>query len=177
MLKGILSCTVRYGLHLSRVLLCTTLVLGLNSAQSATKTSHTQTSILSISGLIDASEPVHFSYETLKKLPHHQVATSTVVTDGIIHFEGVLMRDLLASVGATGKVVAALALNGYTIDIPIEDATDYDVLVAWSANGNLLDPKTKGPLWIIYPRDHFRQLQDMRYDYRWVWQLHHLTVK
>lgn len=133
--------------------------------------------ILSVSGQIASDVHLQFSYNNLSKLAHHQVTTTTVVTDGIIRFEGVLLRDLLNSVGATGKVVTALATNGYEIDIPIKDAYQYDVLIAWSANEVLLDPKNKGPLWIIYPRDHFKQLQDIRYDYRWVWQLEHLTIK
>lgn len=133
--------------------------------------------ILTISGLIGSAQSIQFSYSELRKLPHHHVRTSTVVTDGVIHFEGVLLRDLLASVGAKGKIVEALALNGYAIDIPVKDADQYDVLVAWAANSTLLDPKDKGPLWIIYPRDQFKILQDMRYDYRWVWQLKQLTVR
>ena len=133
--------------------------------------------ILTVSGLIGSALPIQLSYNELSKLPHHYVKTSTVVTDGVIQFEGVLLRDLLASVGAKGKQVEALALNGYAIDIPVKDADQYDVLVAWAADGILLDPKDKGPLWIIYPRDQFKTLQEMRYDYRWVWQLQQLTVR
>jgi len=44
-------------------------------------------------------------------------------------------------------------------------------------DGERLLPSGKGPFWIVYPRNDVRQLQDIRYDYRWVWQLHQLTVK
>ena len=38
-------------------------------------------------------------------------------------------------------------------------------------------PDDKGPFWIVYPRDQHEVLQDIRYDYRWVWQLDSLQVK
>ncbi|MCI2394477.1 hypothetical protein [Aliiroseovarius sediminis] len=40
-----------------------------------------------------------------------------------------------------------------------------------------LERSDKGPLWIVYPRDAHKELQDIRYDYRWVWQLSELAVK
>lgn len=168
-------------LLLSVILFCLSLLMSVCKANSTNPDlivlSDNDKPILTVSGLIGSALPIQLSYNELSKLPHHHVKTSTVVTDGVIHFEGVLLRDLLASVGAKGKQVEALALNGYSIDIPVKDADQYDVLVAWAADGILLDPKDKGPLWIIYPRDQFKSLQDMRYDYRWVWQLQQLTVR
>ena len=80
-------------------------------------------------------------------------------------------------VGADGKTVTASALNDYTIDIPMEDFVRYDVLVATHMNGERLQPSDKGPFWIVYPRDGHSDLQDIRYDYRWVWQLIQLKIK
>jgi hypothetical protein len=37
--------------------------------------------------------------------------------------------------------------------------------------------RDKGPLWIAYPRDFNKVLQDSRYDARWVWQLNKLHVE
>ena len=87
------------------------------------------------------------------------------------------MRDLLEFVGADGKTVTANALNDYTIDIPMEDFVRYDVLVATHMDGERLQPSDKGPFWIVYPRDEYSDLQDIRYDYRWVWQLIQLKIK
>lgn len=103
--------------------------------------------------------------------------TTTVVTDGVKRFDGFLMRDLLAYVGADGGTVTAIALNDYVIDIPMEDFSRFDVLVATSMDGTRLLPSDKGPLWIVYPRDDHQELQDIRYDYRWVWQLIELDVR
>lgn len=136
--------------------------------------------ILVIAGNIDSSnidDEAHFDEAMLLSLPARSLQTHTVITDGIQRFDGVLMRDLLKLVGARGETVRALALNNYSVDIPIRDFHDFDVLLATHMNGQRLLAHNKGPLWIIYPRDQHRELQDLRYDYRWVWQLHRLTVQ
>lgn len=114
---------------------------------------------------------------TLRALPRVTLETSTVVTDGTHRFAGFFMRDLLERLEAEGDHVTAIALNDYAVDIPVADFHDYDVIVAYEMDGVVLDRDDKGPLWIIYPRDDHVALQDIRYDYRWVWQLHQLEVK
>ncbi len=113
----------------------------------------------------------------LEQLPPAVLNTSTVVTDGVKRFEGFYMRDLLAWLGANGETVTARALNDYVIDIPIEDFTRFDVIVATHMDGKRLSSRDKGPLWIVYPRDDHEELQDLRYDYRWVWQLDYLKIQ
>lgn len=118
-----------------------------------------------------------FDEAMLAALPSASLETTTVVTDGVRQFDGFLMRDLLTLVGADGETVSATALNDYIIDIPMEDFERFDVLVATHMDGQRLLPSDKGPLWIVYPRDDHAQLQDIRYDYRWVWQLVRLKVE
>ena len=133
---------------------------------------------LLVSGSISpkTGAPVSLDMETLKTLQGHSISTSTVVTDGVLTFEGVLMRSVLDYVGAQGQTVTARALNGYEVEIPIQDFMNFDVLLAWSVNGTRLKSDDKGPFWIVYPRDQHDVLQDIRYDYRWVWQLISLQV-
>lgn len=118
-----------------------------------------------------------FDMEMLKALPSFRLQTTTAVTDGVRRFDGFLMRDLLERVGAQGSTVTATALNDYAIDIDIEEFARFDVLVAYEMDGKPLLPNDKGPLWIVYPRDRHAELQDIRYDYRWVWQLRRLDIK
>ncbi|HSP24374.1 MAG TPA: molybdopterin-dependent oxidoreductase [Saliniramus sp.] len=136
--------------------------------------------LLRISGEIDnanVGDEAHFDRAMIEELPARRLDTSTVVTDGVQSFDGVLMRDLLAAAGARGDTVSARALNDYTIDIPVGDFSDFDVVLALRMNGEELTARDKGPLWIVYPRDDFAELRDIRYDYRWVWQLIHLEVQ
>lgn len=118
-----------------------------------------------------------FDMAMLRALPSVRVETTTAVTDRVRSFDGFLMRDLLALVGATGSTIIASALNDYTIEFPADEFHRYDVLVAYEMDGEPLLPSDKGPLWIIYPRDQNLELQDIRYDYRWVWQLRRLDIR
>lgn len=120
---------------------------------------------------------VELSLEMIQQLPQRVLHTGTAVTDDIHKFEGPLMRDLLELVGAYGEITRAIALNGYSVDIPSSDFYNYDVILATHMDDKQLQPNDKGPYWIVYPRDQVHKLQDIRYDYRWVWQLKRLTIK
>ncbi len=136
--------------------------------------------ILAIGGSIshtNAGDSAQFDARMLSHLETHTLATETSVTDGVNHFEGFLLRDLLEWVGADGKQVIATALNDYIVAIPLDDFYQYDVLIATHMDGEALTPRDKGPLWIVSPRSDHTELQDIRYDYRWVWQLTGLTVE
>lgn len=139
-------------------------------------------SVLSISGLIgeaQAERTVHLEQTQLDQLPRHQLHTSTAVTDGVKRFDGVLVRDVLALVGVSSaaQTVDAYALNDYSVSVPLSDFYTFDVLLATHMDGAPLTPADKGPLWIVYPRDQHHRLQDIRYDYRWVWQLKSLHIR
>ncbi|MBJ2153188.1 molybdopterin-dependent oxidoreductase [Paracoccus sp. IB05] len=116
--------------------------------------------------------------DAIMELPVHELSTSTAVTEGIQHFEGHLMRDVLALLRREeGEVVTLGALNGYEIDIPMRDFHRFDVILAWRMNGQTLHPRDKGPYWIVYPRDQHQELQDIRYDIRWIWQLNRIEIR
>lgn len=137
-------------------------------------------SILEVSGAIskgNAEGVAHFDIVELRTLPQARLETTTAVTDGVHRFDGVLMRDILAHVGSHGTVVTARALNDYAIDFAVEEFDQFDILVAYEMDGKPLLPSEKGPLWIVYPRDQHAELQDIRFDYRWVWQLKSLDIR
>lgn len=106
-----------------------------------------------------------------------KVTTTTPWTDGPHVFSGVLARTVFEKVGAEGTVVLASALNDYTVEIPMSDFQDYDVLLATEMDGEQMQVSDKGPIWIVYPRDDEPALQDRRVNERWVWQLKALRVQ
>ena len=141
-----------------------------------------ESTILIVSGALESNNinnEVRFNQQKLEEIPRKTIYTNTLVTDGLKRFDGFLVRDLLDSVGVSkqASLVEASALNEYMVTIPLGDFYDYDVLLATHMDGVELLPIDKGPLWIIYPRDSQRILQDIRYDYRWVWQLKRLHLR
>ena len=92
-------------------------------------------------------------------------------------FEGVRIRDLLQAVGADGATITPVALNDYKLDIPREDFDKYPVILAYRMDGEELRVRDKGPLWIVYPRDDFPELDNRLIRSRWVWQVKELMVR
>ncbi len=136
--------------------------------------------ILQVDGNIthaNRGEAAVFDRAMLEGLGLATLRTTTAWTEGVVTFEGVRARDLLAAVGARGEAVWAEALNGYGVDIPISDFARYDVLLALKMNGTYMRVRDKGPIWIVYPRDAHSELSTVQTNARWVWQLYRLRVK
>ncbi len=136
--------------------------------------------ILRVEGAIQSTndgETAAFDRAMLEALGLRMLRTTTPWTEGAVTFEGVLMRDLLAIVGARGSAVRAEALNDYAVEIPLSDFTRYDVLLALKMNGRYMRVRDKGPIWIVYPRDAHPELNNPQVNAKWVWQLHRLRVE
>ncbi len=131
--------------------------------------------VLTISGAIEVGNnagSAEFDLALLESLPTATLETTTPWTEGLQVFRGVLMRDLLQAVQASGTAVKATALNDYFVEIPIEDFAADPVLLATRRNGETMTVRNKGPLWIIYPSDS----SNPRAQERMVWQLSKLEI-
>ncbi len=136
--------------------------------------------ILEISGKITRANPsgrVRFDLKGLESLGITKLTTSTPWTEGKPVFEGVRVRDLLKAVGAEGMTVTPVALNDYKLDIPRDDFEKYPVILAYRMDGEELKIREKGPLWIVYPRDEYPELDNRLIRSRWVWQVKEIVIK
>lgn len=136
--------------------------------------------ILTISGEITKTnngDKAEFDLDMLHALGTRAISMTTSWTDGTQEFSGVLMRNLMAAVGAKGKTVEAIALNDYTYAIDIEDFSLYPVIAATKLNGKILRIRDKGPLWIVYPLDTFTEVEKVSIERRMVWQLRQLIIQ
>lgn len=135
--------------------------------------------LLTVTGAIEqtnAPGEARFDKAMLEELGAASIETHTVLAESVQHYEGVPLEALLRRIGAKGTVMRATAANAYEVEIPFADL-QYEPLIAMRANGHLLTLRDKGPLWIVYPRDAHKVLQDQRYDSRWIWQLIRLHVE
>ncbi len=95
-----------------------------------------------------------------------------------VRYQGVLMRDLLAlwQVPADAETVQMVALNDYTIDIPLQDFYDYPVLFALQADGEYMEPDYRGPAMLVYPVDTY-EFDPMMVQRKWIWQIKAITIQ
>lgn len=137
--------------------------------------------LLTVLGSIErtnSSDKALFDRAMLEGLGMRTMKTSSNPFEpGKHEFEGVLLRDILNAVGASGDTIIAGALDGYKIQIPVSDAYDYDVLVAMIWNGKVMRVRDRGPLWILYPIDQHKELNSAEYSGRSIWQLNTLNIE
>ncbi len=118
-----------------------------------------------------------FDMAMLEKLPQKSFTTQTPWYPKPVTFTGPLLRDVLAAAGAKGSKIVAVALNDYKTDIPFEDATKFDPIVAHLLDNKPMSIREKGPLFIVYPFDTASELRTEMYYNRSAWQLSSLRVQ
>ncbi|MGM9491411.1 molybdopterin-dependent oxidoreductase [Ideonella sp. YS5] len=136
--------------------------------------------VLSITGQVartNGAGRADFDMDMLAALPQRQVVTHTPWHQGEQTFTGPLLRDVLAEAGASGRTLVAVALNDYRCEIPVEDAQQFDVIVARLHGGEPMRVRDKGPLFVVYPFDSDARLRSERYYARSAWQLRSLIVQ
>lgn len=118
-----------------------------------------------------------FDRAMLEAMPQHRMETYTDWTEGLQVFEGPLLADLLARVGARGDSLHATALNDYAVDIPATDPDEYPVLLALRHNGQPMSVRNKGPIWIVYPNPDPESAKASPHNEKSIWQLRSVDVR
>ena len=117
-----------------------------------------------------------FDMPMLERLPQASFVTHTPWYAQARKFTGPLLRDVLAAAGAQGRLLRAVALNDYRVDIPFDDALRIDVMLARLLDDQPMPVRDKGPLFIIYPFDQQSRLRNAVYYSRCAWQLKVIEV-
>jgi hypothetical protein len=118
-----------------------------------------------------------FDLALLQTLPQHSFSTKTPWYPQPRKFTGVLLRDLLATVGSQATTVKAGALNDYRVDIPAADLVKHGAMLAYLLDEKPMSVREKGPLVIIYPFDEQPELRSAVHYSRAIWQLRSLELK
>ena len=141
--------------------------------------------ILTISGKINGAttgsggsdEGAVFDRSKLEALGMETIETKTPWYKETVKFEGVSLDKLMQSVGANGDRVVAIALNDYSVEIPMEDFAKHRVILALKRDGEYMSVRDKGPLFVVYPYDSDPELRSQKFYSRSAWQVKQLIVK
>lgn len=112
-----------------------------------------------------------YTQDSLLDLGAETLKTETPWTDGALEFTGVPLRKLLEEADIKTGTVAAQALNGYSVDIPVEPALAAGAFIAVQLNGDPMKVKDKGPFWIIFPWSSHPTLNNRDVRAWAIWQL------
>lgn len=130
--------------------------------------------VLTVSGKIAQTNQdgkAVFDMATLRSLPQKTFVTETAWDKRPVKFSGPLMRDVLQLLKNSGTEIKAVAINDYAVAIPVSDAQKFDLIIATRMNDRDIPPRTKGPLFIVYPFSSTPELKEKIYEERAIWQL------
>lgn len=125
---------------------------------------------------ITFDKAAQFDVAALRALPQISVKADFPKGGRVYLFEGPLLKDVLESVGAMGKVATVRALDGYAVDIPIADAYAAGAVLALKRDGIPFAIGDFGPTQVVFPRADRADLADMIDDW-WVWSVYHINVE
>ncbi|WP_245295032.1 molybdopterin-dependent oxidoreductase [Pararhizobium antarcticum] len=117
-----------------------------------------------------------FDLAMLETLAGRVGEMETPWTEGKVKFSGPLLRSVLDAAGAHGTSLKVVALNDYEADVPMEDATTLDTMLATRIDGKPMSVRDKGPLFLVYPFDQNADLFNEKYFSRSVWQIKSIKV-
>ena len=67
--------------------------------------------------------------------------------------------------------ISAVAINDYSVDIPVSDAEEGGPIIAYAMDGQPMSRRDKGPLWVIYPYSSSSKFRSEVIYSRSIWQL------
>lgn len=111
---------------------------------------------------------------TFEKKSVERVTNDPWMGDGL-NYKGILLSEFLNIVGADADAttITVVATDGKGLDISVEDAKKWDIMLVHWADGTVLDEKTGGPVKIGFPEDARTKYTDEQ----WMWWLTTVTVK
>lgn len=104
------------------------------------------------------AEPFELTWDELLALPRVQLTSDFHCVTTWSRFdnawEGVHIREILqrAKPLPEAKFVTAHSFTGYTTNMPLADLDDDDVLIAFTHDGNQIEPDHGGPVRLIVPK-------------------------
>ena len=112
------------------------------------------------------------SITDIERLPMHEVPSGLSLDREGTLFQGPLLADVLALIGADGADAVTLrGADGYGARIPREDWERWPLVLVTRADGEPLGTRARGPARLLYPVHLHPELDDRIYVDRSVWLL------
>lgn len=119
-----------------------------------------------------AGQTRNFSLPDIERLGTYRLYTETFWPGEGGNYEGVLLKDLLATVNIEGvDAILVEAIDGYAQSLPRRDWERWPTLVATRKEGQPMTVRNKGPLRIIFPMESDPELQNRDMGAHWVWMI------
>lgn len=134
-----------------------------------------------IGPLPDGSTQTHvYSIQSLTELSKTEYTTSTVWTESLDRFSGVLLWDMLAHLGVdpegwNGQITLE-AIDGYSATLGPAHVDQTAPLLAILRNGRPMPLRERGPFWLIFPYDAEPAFRNETIYALSVWQIAQMSI-
>ena len=125
---------------------------------------------------VSQSETIQLSLEELNALAQIEFTTNTVWLSGETHFSGVSLKALLRQFAMNGNKIEMVALDGYSVSMPVADLEENAPIISTRLNGEIIPIRKNGPYWVVFPYDSDPKYQTEINFARSIWQLTHIRV-
>lgn len=136
--------------------------------------------VLTVKGMIrntNVADRLDFDMQTLERVGLVEYEVDDPFLKRVVIYRGPLLRDVLdlAEVSPSAKELFAIALNDYKTTIPLE-VNQWPVIIATFRDGKPMPVEEDGSLEIVFPSKQF-DIDPVKYNQMWVWQLRELIVR
>lgn len=125
---------------------------------------------------VDFSKAAQFDYAALAALGLVTVSADFPKGRMVHEFTGPRLVDVLAAAGASGETVTIQALDGYAVEVPLDQLAASGAVLALKRDGRPFAIGDFGPSQIVFPRAERDDLKDMPDD-NWVWSVFHIRIE
>jgi len=125
---------------------------------------------------VSQSETIQLSLEELDALAQIEFTTNTVWLSVETHFSGVSLKALLRQFAMNGNKIEMVALDGYSVSMPVADLEENAPIISTRLNGEIIPIRKNGPYWVVFPYDSDPKYQTEINFARSIWQLTHIRV-
>ncbi len=107
-----------------------------------------------------------------------KIGTTNSGSDIKMDYRGVLMSNLLDlwQVSKDATKLHVVALDDYSVDVPMSDLRKYPVIFALKENGDYMPVSVHGPAMLVYPYNDF-QFDTAVYNNYWAWQIKSIDIQ
>jgi hypothetical protein len=137
--------------------------------------------ILTITGNVsvtNAGDALELDMPTLEQLGLVKYSVLDPYLNAETTYTGLLMSDLAKVLGVTGPeaVFRFVALDDYQVDLTLDQFQKWPILLATRANDEYMTIENSGPTRIIFPYDTYPDLNPVRYNDYWIWNIASIEV-
>lgn len=125
---------------------------------------------------VEFSQAAQFDFAALQGIGMTTVRADFPMGGDVHTYQGPLLADVLAAAGATGSMVTIKALDGFQVDLDLDEAVANGAVVALKRDGKPFSLGDYGPTHIVFPRADRADLADMNDD-TWVYSIYYMHVE